>query len=200
VFEKSSRIGGRTLTVNAFDSPALPVELGASIFVNVNHIMYNATRDFNLSVNDLGATLAGGDITAIWDGKTFVYQSISGQSWWWDAAKMFWKYGTSPYYAIKIVNRVVGSFLKLYEKPYFPFRSLTQRVYELELASITSITGEQLLRQNKARLSPAPDFIMHCSNLVRPRSTLIFPEISYKLPRGSIMLPTWLISMAWRQW
>uniref|UniRef100_A0A0B7JVE8 Prenylcysteine lyase domain-containing protein n=1 Tax=Bionectria ochroleuca TaxID=29856 RepID=A0A0B7JVE8_BIOOC len=154
VFEKSSRIGGRTLTVNAFDSPALPVELGASIFVNVNHIMYNATRDFNLSVNDLGATLAGGDITAIWDGKTFVYQSISGQSWWWDAAKMFWKYGTSPYYAIKMVNRVVGSFLKLYEKPYFPFRSLTQRVYELELASITSITGEQLLRQNKIN----PDF------------------------------------------
>ncbi|CAI6093489.1 unnamed protein product [Clonostachys chloroleuca] len=145
VFEKSNRIGGRTLTVNAFDSPALPVELGASIFVNVNHIMYNATRDFNLSVNDLEATLSGGDITAIWDGKTFVYQSISGQSWWWDAAKMFWKYGTSPYYAIKMVNRVVGSFLKLYEKPYFPFRSLTQRVYELELASITSITGEQFL-------------------------------------------------------
>ncbi|VUC35529.1 unnamed protein product [Clonostachys rosea] len=152
VFEKAGRIGGRTLTVNAYDSPAVPVELGASIFVNVNHIMYNATRDFNLSVNDLEATLAGGDITAIWDGKTFVYESVSGQSWWWDAAKMWWKYGTSPYYAIKMVNRVVGSFLRLYEKPYFPFRSLTQRVYELDLASITSITGEQFLRQNKARL------------------------------------------------
>ncbi|KAL7797267.1 hypothetical protein V8C37DRAFT_370547 [Trichoderma ceciliae] len=150
IFEKTSRIGGRTLTVGAFDDPMQPVELGASIFVAVNHILYNGTKKFNLSVDSDYQVASGKDeITAIWDGESFVYETTDGTSWWWDAGKLWWRYGMSPYRAVNLVKEVVGKFLKLYEQPYFPFRSLTARAYELGLVKITAVTGEQFLAQNK---------------------------------------------------
>ncbi|KFA67015.1 hypothetical protein S40285_05123 [Stachybotrys chlorohalonatus IBT 40285] len=156
VFEKTDRVGGRTLTVNAYDNPLYPVELGASIFVSVNHIMVNATRTFDLPVTDKDGP---GDITAIWNGETFVYQSARDTSWWWDATKLFWKYGTSPYTTQKLVNSVVAKFLSLYEAPYFPFRSLTQRAFELGLEKITAVTGEQFLAENKINANFSNDII-----------------------------------------
>lgn len=57
----------------------------------------------------------------------------------------------SPYYAKKLVDKTVGMFLKLYEAPMFPFRSLTERIFELGLLPITGVTGEQFLADNKVR-------------------------------------------------
>ncbi|KOS18279.1 Farnesylcysteine lyase [Escovopsis weberi] len=148
VFEKSDRIGGRSLTVNAFDDPLLPFELGASIFVKANHVLYNATLAFDLSFSRL--TMVQEDaVTAIWDGEEFVFETTEATSWWWDAAKMWWRYGTAPYYVTKLVDKTVARFMKLYEPPYFPFRSLTARTHELGLVNITAVTGEQFLAQNK---------------------------------------------------
>lgn len=151
MFEKTNHVGGRTLTVNAFDNPLEPIELGASIFVTINHIMYNASREFGLDLGEKMTSSSNDAITAIWDGESFVFESSEGTSWWWDAGKMWWRYGLSPYYAVKLVKEVVSKFLQLYKEPYFPFESLTQRVYDLGLADITAITGEQLLAQNKVR-------------------------------------------------
>lgn len=131
----------------------MPIELGASIFVKVNHILYNAAETFNLPLAGFSEGTPG-DYIAIYDGETFVYQSVKGEGWWWDAARLWWKYGTSPYSAVKLVKSTVGTFLKLYEAPYFPFRSLTQRVFELGLNKITAVTGEQYLAENKIN----PDF------------------------------------------
>lgn len=147
IFEKSSRVGGRTLTVNAHDSLHSPVELGASIFVKVNHILWNATDDFNLSRINPGVDEKG--LLGIWDGDSFVYTQDS-ESWgWWSLAKLFWKYGTAPYYVNNLVQQTVWTFLKLYEKPYFPFRSLTTRAFELDLVKVTGVTGTQFLAANK---------------------------------------------------
>ncbi|KAI0129197.1 prenylcysteine oxidase [Xylariales sp. AK1849] len=147
LFERTGRIGGRTLTVNVYDNPIEPVELGASIFVKVNQILWNATQDFNLLVTDPGTDEAG--LLGIWDGDKFVYQQDS-ESWeWWSLAKLFWKYGMAPYYTRNLVKETIGTFLRLYEEPYFPFRSLTTRVYELGLAKITGVTGQQFLAENK---------------------------------------------------
>jgi prenylcysteine oxidase/farnesylcysteine lyase len=154
IFEKTDRIGGRTLTVNAFDDPALPVELGASIFVGVNHIMNAAVARYGLSLRDVEGPGAD-DITAIWNGDEFVYESSKQTSWWWDATKMWWKYGTSPYSAMKLVKTTVDKFLNLYDPPHFPFRSLTQRAFELGLEKVTGITGEQFLADNKVCKSHA---------------------------------------------
>lgn len=147
IFEKTDRIGGRTLTADVLDNPTEPIELGASIFVTVNQILYNATQDFNLSTATMREG-SPGDLTAIWDGERLVYQSADGESWWREAARLWWRYGLSPYRAVKLVKSVVGKFMQLYEEPWFPFRSLTERVVELELHKITGVTGEQFLAQN----------------------------------------------------
>lgn len=146
IFEKTDRIGGRTLTVNAFDSPLERVELGASIFIKANYILYNATRDFNLSAGppDLG----NGGLLVVWDGEKFVYEEESGSWSWWNLAKLFWKYGRAPYRAQSLVQATVKTFLKLYKAPFFPFRSLTTRAFELDLAKVTGLTGEQFLELN----------------------------------------------------
>ncbi|KAM0426918.1 hypothetical protein ACHAPT_007816 [Fusarium lateritium] len=146
IFEKTGRIGGRSLTVPAYGNESLPVELGASIFVAVNTILYNATERFQLPVSE-PHRLEKGDITAIWDGVNFVYQTEEGSSQWWDLAKLFWKYGLAPYKAKKIVDSMLERFLALYDPPHFPFKSLTQRAEEMGLTEFTGITGEQGLAE-----------------------------------------------------
>ncbi|KAI1324520.1 prenylcysteine oxidase [Xylariaceae sp. FL0255] len=147
IFEKTGRIGGRTLTVNVYDDPVEPMELGASIFVDVNYIMSGAVKDFGLSTKDPGGDEDG--ILGIWDGDEFVYTQDSTSWDWVNLARLFWKYGTAPYYTRQLVQQTVGTFLKLYEEPFFPFRSLSTRAYQLDLVKITSLTGRQFLSQNK---------------------------------------------------
>ncbi len=43
----------------------------------------------------------------------------------------------------------VATFTKLYDAPHFPFRSLSERAYELGLTKVTGLTGEQFLAENK---------------------------------------------------
>ena len=157
IFEKTDHIGGRTLTVDAFGRPSEPVEVGASIFVNLNKILWNATQDFGLDLKDPSG--AADYLTVIWDGDNFVYESAAGSSWWWDVAKLLWKYGTAPYKAQKLMQSTVATFLKLYEEPYFPFRSLSTRAFELDLARVTGATGQQFLKDNGISDAFAHDII-----------------------------------------
>lgn len=83
IFERSPRIGGRTLTVDVHDDPTMPLELGASIFVKVNSIMYDAVKEFGLSLRDFDE---GG--IAVWDGQDFVYEQSGNSPWWWNIGKM----------------------------------------------------------------------------------------------------------------
>lgn len=151
VFEKTDRIGGRTLTVEAYNNPLEPVELGASIFIEANHIMYNASLNFGLPLKEPESGSDG--FLGIWDGEKFVFTQDDSSWEWWNLAKLFWKYGTAPYKAQKLVQSTVSTFLQLYEKPHFPFRSLTQRVFELDLLKATSVTGEQFLVNNDVCLN-----------------------------------------------
>ncbi|OLN96170.1 Farnesylcysteine lyase [Colletotrichum chlorophyti] len=147
VFEKSDRIGGRTLTVDAYDNPLERVELGASIFIEANHILYNASLHFGLPLKEPESGDDG--LLGIWDGESLIYTQ-DDKSWgWWNLAKLFWRYGTAPYRAQKLVQSTVATFLQLYEPPHFPFRSLTQRAFELDLLKATSVTGEEFLATNE---------------------------------------------------
>lgn len=148
MFEKNSRIGGRTLTVNALDNPLEPVELGASIFVQVNSILYSAVDEFGLALANAGDV--DGEI-AIWDGEKIRYQQSTSSWKWWNYAKLFWKYGVAPYKTRKLVHGVIDSFLQMYKAPHFPFRSLTQKAEELELTQLTGVTGSQFLDENSVR-------------------------------------------------
>lgn len=143
IFEKTSHIGGRSLTVDVYGNASEPVELGASIFIQDNKILWNATQLFDLELRD--PYTDADRLTVIWDGDKFVYESDSNSSWWWDIAKLLFKYKWSVYSAQKLTKSTVNSFLKLYDAPYFPFRSLSTRAFELDLARITGVTGKQFL-------------------------------------------------------
>lgn len=147
VFERNSYVGGRSTTVNAYDDERYPVELGASIFVEVNTILVNATREFNLSTSAL-ATRANipGAALAVWDGQELVLTQASRG--WWDTAKLLWKYGLAPLKTMRLVNKVIGTFLKMYEPPAFPFESLSQIAQDLGLQAITAATGEQYMEES----------------------------------------------------
>lgn len=157
IFEKTDRVGGRTLTVGAYDDPSIPVELGASIFIQLNHILWDAAHEFNLSLRIPGPD--EDELLAIWDGEGFVFQQDSSQYDWWNLAKLFWKYGLAPYRAQKLMKGTVAQFLKLYEAPNFPFRSLTTASYELNLTYFTALTGDQYLAQNNIDPRFAHDLI-----------------------------------------
>ncbi|KAK9423216.1 putative Prenylcysteine oxidase [Seiridium unicorne] len=171
LFEKTAHIGGRSLTVDVYDDPRQPVELGASIFVDVNHILCNATEYFNLPVADPGTDEVG--ILGIWNGEKFVFEQDSTSSEWWNIAKLVWKYGTAPYYTRKLVRETVDSFLNLYQEPYFPFRSLTTRAYELGLHKITGVTGKQFLEEKKL-YGPFARDIVQTSTRVNYASNLAY--------------------------
>lgn len=171
VFEKTEHIGGRTLTVNIYDDPTEPIELGASIFVDVNYILCNATRDFGLITTDPGTDEDG--LLGIWDGDSFVYTQDSGSWNWVNLARLFWKYGTAPYYTHKLVQNTVATFLKLYEEPFFPFKSLSARAFQLDLVKITGMTGRQFLASNKLD-GPFAHHIVQAGTRVNYASNLEF--------------------------
>ena len=159
VFESNSYIGGRTTTVNALDDPRYPVELGASIFVEINHILYNATRDFDLpsSAKIYQAASDSKYEFGIWDGENFVFKAARDDdedkgSWqgWWDIAKLLWKYGLAPIRTRQATQKAVGKFLNFYEEPIFPFRSIQDAVDSTGLAEYTGRSGKEVLE--KARV------------------------------------------------
>ncbi|KAJ9611379.1 hypothetical protein H2200_004563 [Cladophialophora chaetospira] len=158
VFESNPYIGGRTTTVNALDDPRYPVELGASIFVEINHILYNATRDFGLS--SIPKIYEAGPESkyelGIWDGGRFVYKSVRDDdedrsSWqgWWDIAKLIWKYGLAPIRTRQATKKAVGDFLKFYEEPIFPFYKIQDAVSATGLDDYTGFSGKEVLERYK---------------------------------------------------
>lgn len=147
VFERDGHVGGRSTTVGVYDDDQNPAELGASIFVRINHILVDAAEEFNLSTSGLRELRTDGPILGIWNGKDFVYTQTAGGSWW-DTAKLFWKYGLAPLKTVNLMKSTVGKFVKMYEEPYFPWESLSQVAYDLGLTAVTASTGEQFLDQN----------------------------------------------------
>ena len=132
--------------MNAYENTLEPVELGASIFVEVNTILKNSSDKFGLQPRRSESEEE--EILGIWNGQTFVYtQKDSGWKYW-DIAKLLWKYGLAPIRTQNLMKSTVGKFRKLYEYPFFPFRSLSDRALDLGLTDVTSVTGEQLLAAN----------------------------------------------------
>ncbi|CAI6338794.1 unnamed protein product [Periconia digitata] len=171
VYERSSHVGGRSTTISPWDYPQYSVELGASIFVEVNHILMNASRDFGLRTatrtvhDDEGMA----DL-AIWNGNEFVY-TMTDEGGWWDMAKLFWRYGYAPVKTNSLMKDTVGKFLRLYEKPLFPFKSLSQAVQDVGLVEVTGLTGEQFLK-NKGVADLFANEIIQASTRVNYASNL----------------------------
>ncbi len=158
VYERSSYVGGRSTTVDVYGDPTEPVELGASIFVEVNKNLLSAAREFGLTtqgfkpqIKDLPNTLG------VYDGTDWVF--MGSESGWWTTAKILWKYGLAPIRTQQLMKKTVGAFLKMYDEPHFPFKDLSQKAYDLGLTEATAATGEQFLQANGIQGSFGIDII-----------------------------------------
>jgi prenylcysteine oxidase/farnesylcysteine lyase len=80
----------------------------------------------------------------IWNGKEVVFTMNEGG--WWDIARLFWRYGYAPVKANALMKETVGRFLRMYERPVFPWRSLSDVVQLVGLTEVTGLTGEQYLK------------------------------------------------------
>ncbi|KAJ5452328.1 Prenylcysteine oxidase [Penicillium cf. griseofulvum] len=149
VYERESYVGGRSTTVNVFDNPAYPIELGASIFVQVNYNLVNASRDLGLTVNsaDHARPRETDESIGIWDGSQFVFTMKNSYKWW-NIGRLFWRYGLAPLRTQNLVKSVVGRFLRLYEEPLFPFSSLTKAAIAADLINATASSGNLFLGAN----------------------------------------------------
>ncbi|KAM3422079.1 hypothetical protein BST61_g2455 [Cercospora zeina] len=163
IFESNAYIGGRSTTVTAYnlsttdlESLASPypyyTELGASIFVTVNHILVSAVSTFNLSTSDDTPDSPKGHLgqeLGIWDGNVFLLQlDTSYLNGYWSYAKLLYRYGLAPVRTYRAMKSVISKFLNLYESPIFPFTSLTAAAQSVGLSAVTAATGEQYLREN----------------------------------------------------
>ena len=150
VYEREDHVGGRSTTINVFGDPSEPVEVGASIFVKVNHNLVSAVKRFGLSTVSYGGYDLDGLTRAlgVWDGQKLVFLQSDGSYSWWNTAKILWKYGLSPVRTQRLMKSTVGKFLKMYERPVFPFKSIAEAAYSVGLTA-ASMLGEDFLAQNQ---------------------------------------------------
>lgn len=156
VFERSSYVGGRSTAVYVYDDPAEPVELGASIFVEVNKNLVSAAREFGLITRSHRSKELPGTL-GVYDG--LYWKFISSESSWWTTAKILWKYWLAPIRTQNLMKQTTGKFFKMYEEPYFPFRDLSQTAYDLGLTEATAATGEEFLLKNGIQSPFSTDII-----------------------------------------
>lgn len=159
ILEQSNYVGGRSTTICAFANdttptePCVPIEIGASIFVEANQILFEAVKTFNLT---LESTQRDGPSEAetlgIFDGQRFIFTQVTdGSRWriWWGSAKILWRYGVSPIRTLRLMQNTIRTFLQMYAEPVFPWKEgLTAAVTDVGLLDATSVTGSQLLSDN----------------------------------------------------
>ncbi|RUS34799.1 Prenylcysteine lyase-domain-containing protein [Jimgerdemannia flammicorona] len=142
VFEALDRVGGRSITIPIMDDPANGVaELGASIFVEVNWNMMNATKKFGLELKKLGSVDSR---FGLWNGKEFIFQE-TGNSWW-DTAKGLFRYGIAPFRVRNLVLSATDRLAYAYDHSFFPaFTNLKTLTSFLNFGEETSRTARHYL-------------------------------------------------------
>ena len=152
VYDRNEYIGGRSTTVYAYDDPSESVELGGSVFVKVNHNLMHAAKKFGLRLqegHDSGDDKDIEDSIGVWDGETWRYISPwDPTNGWWAGIKLIWQYGMAPLRTNNLMKDTVGKFLKMYDQPNFPFKSLTRAVRDVGLADTVAVPGDAYLSQN----------------------------------------------------
>ncbi|CAG8443653.1 11248_t:CDS:10 [Ambispora leptoticha] len=146
IFERSNYVGGRSTVVKFVrDEQEYPIELGASIFIDVNYHLANSAKKFGLEYEYFGKKFPGARL-GIWDGKEFVFEQTSYK--YWDIVKIFWKYGWAPYTVQNMVKDIVSKFLAIY-KFQEPFTSVQSASERLDLAAEIQHTALNYFRTLK---------------------------------------------------
>ena len=149
------------MTVNIFDDPQLPLELGGSVFVEANRILLSTAKKLALPISgaDQRRPMEASDTLGVWNGEKFVFTQSEGSYFIWNLAKLLWKYGLAPVRAQRLMKSSFNKFLRMYEEPHFPFKSLSETAGTLGLTALTSTPGSALFKANNIAGPFATDII-----------------------------------------
>ncbi|KAG0296717.1 hypothetical protein BGZ97_004465 [Linnemannia gamsii] len=119
IFDQSDKIGGRCqvfFTTNPADpeknipEEELAIEVGASIFVKVNHHLADSSKDFGLKVKKLDD-----ELLAIWDGDKFLFMESSWKLW--SLLKGLARWGFAPLKLNRLLKSTLDNLLSFYSSP-----------------------------------------------------------------------------------
>ncbi|KAF9277866.1 hypothetical protein BGZ68_008955 [Mortierella alpina] len=141
IFEQSDKIGGRCAVFKVRD-PGLQqdkfVEVGASIFVKVNHHLVDTAKEFGLKTKPLD-----NELVAIWDGKQFVFEESQWK--YWSILKGLRRWKLAPIKLHKLLKRTVGDLLEWYKSPE-AFTSIADFARRFSLDKAAAVRSSDFLR------------------------------------------------------
>ncbi|TFK83419.1 hypothetical protein K466DRAFT_555076 [Polyporus arcularius HHB13444] len=149
VYDKNSYVGGRSTTVFPYGDDSLaPVELGGSVFVKVNKILWRAVSEFGLELEDWRGDSGDDAVMGIWDGHEFLLTTGGGSLLgnWLDKIKILWRYGyKAPTKTQELLDAMTNKILRLYEPDTPVWQNATSLLSELEWADVTAQTTAEYL-------------------------------------------------------
>ncbi|CAG8586743.1 638_t:CDS:2 [Paraglomus occultum] len=140
IYERSFHIGGRCRALEIpYGNRTYVVEVGASIFIDVNYHMTNASKEFGFKFRKPPADMRVG----IWDGEQFVFEE---SKWYYvNVLKILWKYGLAPMRVKNMTRDKVRRFLSVYNYPS-PFTDIRSLSHALGLGNEPQHTAEHYLK------------------------------------------------------
>ncbi|KAG0092084.1 hypothetical protein BGZ93_008505 [Podila epicladia] len=112
IFEQSDKIGGRCSAFRV-KNPGQPdefVEVGASIFVKVNHHLVDTAKELGLETKTLDD-----EKVAIWNGSEFIFEESPWKFW--SIVKGLRRWGIAPLKLQRILKTTLNSLLESYTTP-----------------------------------------------------------------------------------
>lgn len=121
------------------------MELGASIYVDVNYNLMNATERFGLAreKSDADAPTARG--LGIWDGSKFLYEETGND--YWDLLKVLWRYGYTPIQFRNHLRPIIDTFAQgtYKDKDAVPFYDVPSALKQMGLERLVNETASEYL-------------------------------------------------------
>ncbi|KAG0184841.1 hypothetical protein DFQ28_010354 [Apophysomyces sp. BC1034] len=144
IYDDQPLLGGRSRVVPIKDNASLGwIEQGASIFVEANYNLMNATERFGLKrVRMVDSFLKRG--LGVWDGQQFLFEE-SGWGWW-DTVKALWRYGLAPVRFKRLLQATLTNFFTVYE-PDSTFYGIPDVIEQLGLSALINSSARDYLSQ-----------------------------------------------------
>ncbi|KAI8368233.1 Prenylcysteine lyase [Radiomyces spectabilis] len=147
IYERHDYLGGRSTVVTVKDDPALGViELGASIFIEDNYNLMNATEKFGLKLKVLTEDDNGRGL-GLWNGEEFIFEETG--NYYWDVAKIIWRYGLSPMKLKRLVPIIIENFKAIYDNDATPFRDIPTVLERLNMEHLINATAAEYLEDGQ---------------------------------------------------
>ncbi|KAG8743471.1 hypothetical protein FRC10_011943, partial [Ceratobasidium sp. 414] len=144
VYEKDTRIGGRTTTVYPYNNNSYaPIELGASIFTPANKNMMRAVTELGLELVQFGGATPG---LGIWDGNQFVWRSTDNATA--DNIRMAERYQNGPAVSGGLIVQFLTSFAKSYTPSLTQFQTINDYSAQLGYTPLETVTLKSYFDSN----------------------------------------------------